>query len=510
MSINIFKNPMKFTNVFGRNSSTFVIRQEAKSVEGFRSEIGDGKVENLVVEVGDDIVVLKGEYKSTNGLFRNTRAKEVYVQIPILGARSHMKAAINTEIVHDTPIIEGRDDEQNIYQYSTINFEVTLYEDTQVPVVCDIKCNNVTFQKELITMETPLIKGRGEFEKELKFPLEYQNKKILDHENELIFEGYEIKDNEIEVYGRNITRIYIENEEEVEEFIFEDEFEHPIPIAGLPTNAKVVLDGKVELASDNLTRSGGFKQTFSFTADAYSNNSFYGVTHFDGGKSWDVMKKKVIVETVLAEGSSQTILNRDIVIDKDVKNIGKTRADAKVTDVRVIHNKVIVSGVVDKQIFFSEEGTNIVREQTVQDSFTHFVHLDGVYPGAHVRANARVEYVNHTVIGKREVKGKIVTDVRQTVVIEIKVLARKFKEIDFVTDAVPISPICHPPHHHPHHPHFKPPKGKVINYTVRSGDSLWKIARRYNTTIEAILALNYIPNPDRIDIGQVIKVPVGH
>ena len=48
----------------------------------------------------------------------------------------------------------------------------------------------------------------------------------------------------------------------------------------------------------------------------------------------------------------------------------------------------------------------------------------------------------------------------------------------------------------------------TLAYTVVAGDSLYKIAHNYNTTIENILLFNYIPNPDLIYIEQEIMIPL--
>ena len=41
---------------------------------------------------------------------------------------------------------------------------------------------------------------------------------------------------------------------------------------------------------------------------------------------------------------------------------------------------------------------------------------------------------------------------------------------------------------------------------VQKGDSLWTIAKRYHTTIENILAVNEIDDPDRIYPGQKLLI----
>ena len=45
-----------------------------------------------------------------------------------------------------------------------------------------------------------------------------------------------------------------------------------------------------------------------------------------------------------------------------------------------------------------------------------------------------------------------------------------------------------------------------IYYTVQSGDTLSEIAVRYGTTVNTLVALNGISNPNLIYVGQVLKI----
>jgi len=45
-----------------------------------------------------------------------------------------------------------------------------------------------------------------------------------------------------------------------------------------------------------------------------------------------------------------------------------------------------------------------------------------------------------------------------------------------------------------------------VTYTVKNGDSLWRIAQQYNTTVAKIVAANNIANPNLITVGQVLVI----
>lgn len=56
---------------------------------------------------------------------------------------------------------------------------------------------------------------------------------------------------------------------------------------------------------------------------------------------------------------------------------------------------------------------------------------------------------------------------------------------------------------------LKIPSTKIIDesvYTVKSGDSLYKIAQNYNTTVSELMSLNNLSSPN-LSIGQVLKLP---
>jgi len=64
-------------------------------------------------------------------------------------------------------------------------------------------------------------------------------------------------------------------------------------------------------------------------------------------------------------------------------------------------------------------------------------------------------------------------------------------EVDTVSVSVYLSP--------------QPPTGRT--YTVRRGDTLFRIALRFGTTVQALAQLNSISDPDLIYVGQVLQIP---
>lgn len=52
-----------------------------------------------------------------------------------------------------------------------------------------------------------------------------------------------------------------------------------------------------------------------------------------------------------------------------------------------------------------------------------------------------------------------------------------------------------------------PPSPTVSEYIVQPGDTIWSIAARFNTTVEAIAVANRLINPNFIYVGQKLIIP---
>lgn len=52
----------------------------------------------------------------------------------------------------------------------------------------------------------------------------------------------------------------------------------------------------------------------------------------------------------------------------------------------------------------------------------------------------------------------------------------------------------------------KPNTNDEEYYIVKYGDTLWRISRRFNTTVDKLVALNYIANRNLIYVGQKLRV----
>lgn len=207
-------------------------------------------------------------------------------------------------------------------------------------------------------------------------------------------------------------------------------------------------------------------------------------------KDLKVTKELLKVAQVVGEGAKQHKIVQDLVAPDPVRKIAgppDTRFENITT--RVIDDKVIIEGDLVKQIFFVREGpVPDVREFEVRERFSVFIDIPGARPGHVVQVYPRVEFVDF------EIDPYDPRRLRQITVIEIFIKVTEFVQLEVVVKLLEDIDV--------------EPKPTLKVYIVQKGDTLFKIAQRFGTTVDAILAVNpEIKDPNLIFVGQKILIP---
>lgn len=204
-------------------------------------------------------------------------------------------------------------------------------------------------------------------------------------------------------------------------------------------------------------------------------------------KDVKVTKELLKVSQVVGEGARQHKIVMDLVAPAPARKIaGPPDTRFENINTRIIENKVIVEGDLVKQIFFVREGEfPEVLEFEVREHFSVFIDIPGAMPGQVVQVYPRVEFVDF------EIDPYDRTRIRQIVIIELFIKVTEFVQLEVVVDLDVIDVL----------PTF-------TVYIVQPGDTLFKIAQRFRTTVDAILAANpEIKDPNLIFAGQKIIIP---
>lgn len=133
-------------------------------------------------------------------------------------------------------------------------------------------------------------------------------------------------------------------------------------------------------------------------------------------------------------------------------------------------------------------------------NFDNFIDIPGTEPGMNVHHEVEVVKVsaepdNLQQIPEAEEGEEAYTEIDFDIVIRKFAKVTEFRQLDIVTGIIVISPVADecPP--------------SYIVYVVQPGDTLWKISRRYQTTVDALIRANPSIDPNNLQVGQKICVP---
>lgn len=209
------------------------------------------------------------------------------------------------------------------------------------------------------------------------------------------------------------------------------------------------------------------------------------------GMETEVMRENITYPTTVGRAKNQFSLKEKITLEQNERPMlqaGKAWGTILVQDVQAEEDMIEVEGVLTAEIlYFCQEDDHAVCMVQRGIPFSQKIEMKGVMPEDEVSAKGNVEEIDFQILSDTE--GELFA----SVVLEVD--AKRPETAQLVTDIRLNDPDNSQRHI----------AGAII-YTVQPGDSLWTIAKRFDTTIERILMVNDIEDPDKIYPGQKILI----
>ncbi len=214
------------------------------------------------------------------------------------------------------------------------------------------------------------------------------------------------------------------------------------------------------------------------------------------GNQVQVRKEVIGIDSFVTEKEQQWVVRGLLEIGQQlppIRELLRSGAVAHLIDYEVDEDKIILEGVVDVELFYlahSEEDTKpLYRGQFPEViPFKQTLVLSGLESGMQPQIKLTVGQVQPDLINRETVEVALMIQATVSVV--------EYLEVEVVVEAVEVEA-----------PPEDPP---TLTYVfVQSGDTIWKLARQYHTTDEAILQRNpsLQNNPDLLKPGDRVYIP---
>jgi len=240
-----------------------------------------------------------------------------------------------------------------------------------------------------------------------------------------------------------------------------------------------IMNGEVEL---KISASGYEKRTIEVVEDAYSRST-----------KIELEKDSFRSEDIVSENKGQIVLKDTVVVLSDSPEIAEVfnvLSKPILLEYRIVDEKVIIEGIVNNNVLYlANSNEQCVSCYNQEVSFRHSIDVKGIKPGMDCNINLDVEHCNYSMVSSVEVEIRLVIAMNVKVVNQVIVpLVVKVQESPFDNRPQDSQP-------------------SVVIYFAKPGDNVWKVAKRYSSTIDDIRSMNDISEQDQLIPGQQIVIP---
>lgn len=208
-------------------------------------------------------------------------------------------------------------------------------------------------------------------------------------------------------------------------------------------------------------------------------------------KNLVINREPVQYSRLICRNKNQTTIKEVIQLDDglpDMLQIFNVKGTAQLDDVKIIDDKVVCEGIIDCDVLYvAESDETPLYSYKCMIPYRQVIETKGATGECNVQVEPAIEHSGFNMLSGKEVELRFLLSFSTVVTEENEagmICAIDFSDMEkSQIDAMP----------------------SMIIYVVQNSDNLWKIAKRYNTTIDEIMEVNDMESSD-IHPGQKILV----
>ena len=201
---------------------------------------------------------------------------------------------------------------------------------------------------------------------------------------------------------------------------------------------------------------------------------------------------RICCDYVVCKNKSQYPVKETVTLDADVPDmlqIFNTGGTPYIDEIKIEDNRVVIDGIINTDIMYvtGNDESPIYSYNSIIP-FSQTIDARGADSDMTADVNAEIAHIGFNMLSDREVEVRCALNTNTVVTKQV------CYDIPISADICPIDDetIANMP--------------SIVIYRVKKGDTLWKLAKRFNSTVDDIAKINKIENPDLIYPNQKLVI----
>ncbi|SCG81770.1 peptidoglycan-binding LysM [Proteiniborus sp. DW1] len=513
MAVELIKDLLKIDQVIGKDEIQALVEGEIRVPEA-KPKIKrvlkiDGDVEVTGTKTAKGKIIVNGivnfnvlystddELQSVHNLDARTDFRE---EIEIEGVNEGATTDISANVEH---IDYEQDGDTSISVKTVISLIGKAIHDNTIDIIKDIKgLDGIQVLKESIryndvmgaNTSSTLVKEAFELEEHMPDIIDVLriDTKVFEKETKVV----EDKAIVAGVVACSIMYFGDDDENKVNYINHEIPFTHFVELPGAQKDMDCGLklnsyDTNFEVKEDinGALRIIDIESTVKINAKVYRQvEKEVAVDTYSTNKILDIKKREVIVSESIGQSTSKETIKGTLQVGNEIiKSIYNISGRSLITDYKIMEGKVIIEGLLEVDMLYQVEENDEIKDTRQEIPYKAYVDIEQVSDELELEVENILDDISYKKINSHEV------ELEATVSNYVSV--DRIKKINIITEAVDTGETID-----------RVSRPSITIYIVQKDDTIWDIAKRYNTTVEDLIKTNDIVSPENIMPGEKIII----